>query len=521
MSLDRRDFIKRFSGSLLSLMAVPYLAKNGFAGHRGHQDKRMVYDWRTPKRNKSQYKNVVLLFFDDLRHDTFSFLGSPVQTPNIDSLKKESVYFQNACTTTGLCSPSRAALFTGRLGHRTGLDDNCHVWHSQLMGLSLNEETILEWARRKDYFLGYFGKWHLGPNGLPRRGVHRFLTHNLESENIRKLPEKPDFESIKRYYDKSKTFDEKPEYYATLKGSYEDTPAYQKTEAAIKFLDEAKNMEMPFFLTVSYNSPHPPYRVPAPYNRMYDYRKVKLPKSLNEDRKNKPAYQHDVLWPWHDVGHMTEDDWKKCTAYYWGSVTMIDRAVGQILDTLKKNGFWENTLIVFLGDQGSMIGEHGLYDKGPYSYDELMRIPLLIRVPGVESKTVTRQVSSIDVNKTLTDWMGLDVGDKNLDSRSLMPLITKGDSGWDGPDEVFYRYEWYNGNWYGIRTIRTPEYKYCWNPVDVNELYDLKNDPEEMHNLIHSREHRKIKEELEQRLLAHLKAVDDPLYKKMKYSISN
>ncbi|MCD6376994.1 MAG: DUF4976 domain-containing protein, partial [Caldisericaceae bacterium] len=110
---------------------------------------------------------------------------------------------------------------------------------------------------------------------------------------------------------------------------------------------------------------------------------------------------------------------------------------------------------------------------------------------------------------------------KNIDSRSLMPLIQSGDSGWSGPDEVFYRYEWYNGNWYGIRTIRTPEYKYCWNPVDINELYDLNNDPEEMHNLINSVNYRRIREELENRLLSHLKKVEDPLYKKMKYSISN
>ncbi|MCD6374630.1 MAG: sulfatase-like hydrolase/transferase, partial [Caldisericaceae bacterium] len=261
MSLDRRDFLKRLSGSIVALMGIPFSLKLVHAHNKQTNRNRMVYDWRTPKKNKSEYKNVVLLLFDDLRHDTFSFLGSPVQTPNIDSLKKEAVYFQNACTTTGLCSPSRAALFTGRLGHRTGLDDNCHVWHSQLMGLSLNEETILEWARQKDYFVGYFGKWHLGPNGLARRGVHRFLTHNKESERIGKLPEKPDFDSIKRYYDKNKTFDEKPEYYATLKGSYEDTPAYQKTAAAIDFLNEAKDVDMPFFLTVSYNSPHPPYRV--------------------------------------------------------------------------------------------------------------------------------------------------------------------------------------------------------------------------------------------------------------------
>jgi len=254
---------------------------------------------------------------------------------------------------------------------------------------------------------------------------------------------------------------------------------------------------------------------------MYDFNTIKLPKSLNESTAKKPGYQREVLWPWHDVGHMTDDDWRKSTSYYWGSVSMIDRAVGEIVDKVRKNGFWDNTMIVFIGDQGSMIGEHTLYDKGPYSYDELMRIPLLLYMKGARPNTINRHVSSIDVNKTLTEWMELDVEDQNIDSSSLIPLIDNGDSGWSTPDEAFYRYEWYNGKWYGIRAIRTPEYKYCWNPVDINELYDLKNDPEEIKNIINSPGRKKNQAELEHRLLNHLQIVNDPLFKKMKYDISN
>ena len=121
-------------------------------------------------------KNVLLLLFDDLRYDVFSFRGSQVQTPNIDELASEAVYFENACTTTGLCSPSRAALFTGKWGHRTGLDDNILLNTSRLTGLDMDQSTILEWAREKDYFVGYFGKWHLGADGPIRRGVHRWDT---------------------------------------------------------------------------------------------------------------------------------------------------------------------------------------------------------------------------------------------------------------------------------------------------------------------------------------------------------
>jgi arylsulfatase A-like enzyme len=515
MTIKKRDFVKRLTRLVATVVVgsvVLFYSGKAETIHDGKKKPRLY--WKTPPSNPEKHKNVLLLMFDDLRFDNFSYVHGHARTPDIDALAKESVIFTAACTPTGLCSPSRAALLTGRLGHRTGLDDNCHVWQSRLMGLDLNQTTVLEWAREKDYFIGYFGKWHLGPDGPIRRGVHRFSSNGFERG--RKLPVKPDFDSIKRYYDKNKNFEEKPEFYATRKGGYEDTPTKQKVNEAVAFLDEAKNITLPFYLTVSFNAPHPPYVVPKPFNTMYDYRDVELPKSLNESIDRKPKYQREVLWYWHDVGHMSEDDWRKATTFYWGSVSMIDKAVGEIITTLKKNGFWENTMIVFIGVQGSMIGEHHLYDKGPYSYDELMRIPMLVRVPDIAPRAVTRHVSLIDINQTLVKWMDLEPITPNLDSRSLFPLMEKGDDGWDTPDEAFYHYEWYNGKWYGIRTIRTPDFKYCWNPVDTDELYDLKNDPFEMKNLIDLPQYGSTQKELQQRLLTYLRKVEDPLYEKLK-----
>ena len=514
MSMKRRKFIKYFTGSLASVgMSTAIIANQSDAKDIPKHPKPYNYDWRLQPTDKKEHKNVLFILCDDLRFDTFSFLGSPAKTPNIDALMKDSVYFSHACTTTGLCSPSRAALFTGRLGHRTGLDDNCHVWQSRLMGLNLDQTTILEWAREKDYFVGYFGKWHLGADGPIKRGAHRFTKNGFE--RAQSLPDKPNFDAVKRYYDKSKSYSEKPEYYMTLKGGYEDTATKQKTNDTIEFLNETQNVDLPFFITASFNDPHPPYKVPKPFNTMYDYQKIVVPKSLNEPVKRKPKYQREQLWYWHDVGHMTDDDWRKSTAFYFGAVSMIDKAVGEIIDTLKKNDLWDNTLIVFLGDQGSMIGEHTLYDKGPYSYDELMRVPLLVRVPGMKPRTISRHVSSIDVNQTLVEWMGLESTAQNMDSRSLFPLMEKGNEGWDSPDQAFYRYEWYNGKWYGVRAVRTPDFKYCFNPNSIDELYDLKNDPEEIKNLIDLPEYKNVQSDLEKRLLTHLKSVDDPIYRKM------
>jgi arylsulfatase A-like enzyme len=195
--------------------------------------------------------------------------------------------------------------------------------------------------------------------------------------------------------------------------------------------------------------------------------------------------QDGIWWPWHDVGHMTDNDWRRSRAFYYGAIAMIDRAVGELLQTANDVGLYDDLHIVLLGDQGSMLGEHSLYDKGPYAYDELMRMPLIIRNPTLEPRIITRQVSMLDVAPTLAQWMNLPP-DGDVDGRSLVPLMKQGDiADKNRQDTAIYAYEWYNGGWFGIRAVRTPDLKYVWNPGDSrDELYDLRKDPAEIANLI-------------------------------------
>jgi arylsulfatase A-like enzyme len=242
-------------------------------------------------------RNVLLLYCEQFQHDVASFAGGPAKTPNLEKLAARSTVFRTACTTTGLCSPNRSALFTGRLGHRTGLDDNCHVWHSRLDELPLQQTTLIEWARRKNCFAGYYGKWHLGTDGPIRRGVERYPATGFERQRVAGKTQKPDFEAPKRYYDKSKTFLEKPGFYSTEEGGYERCQAAQFARQGAAFLKEAASQDRPFFLTVSFNAVHPPYHVPEPYNAMYDWQGVKLPASVHDTFRGKPPYQNDILWP--------------------------------------------------------------------------------------------------------------------------------------------------------------------------------------------------------------------------------
>ncbi|TRX57993.1 sulfatase-like hydrolase/transferase [Thalassomonas sp. M1454] len=465
--------------------------------------------------------NVLVLMFDDMRFDTFSYRGGPVNTPNIDQLAAESVRFDNAMSTTGLCSPSRAAFYTGRWGHKTGLDDNVELYSTRLAELDLKEGGLLRRASEAGYLVGHVGKWHLGARGTELRGAEIDLAHGHEPRKrfsrvytpYAKVPQ------IKGYYEgKLDKNDEKHEYYITLDGGYEDTQAYKKVLAGKKMLAQMAKDKRPFFGVVSFNQPHPAYRVPEPYASMFDPKMVKLPKNHLAKRIDKPLAQDGIWWPWHDVGHMTDMDWRKSRTYYYGAIAMVDRMIGELIQTAKDEGIYDDLHIVLLGDQGSMLGEHSLYDKGPYAYDELMRMPLLIKNPTIEPKIINRQVSLLDITPTLASWMGLK-SDGDVDGHSLIPLMTIGDKAEaELPDTALYAYEWYNGAWFGIRAVRTPEFKFVWNPGDNrDEFYDLTADPGEMVNHIKTPSYKKQRAKMVKLLMSELERVNDPSLVKLKH----
>ncbi|KMT64467.1 sulfatase-like hydrolase/transferase [Catenovulum maritimum] len=471
--------------------------------------------------NGAKKPNVLIIFFDDMRFDTFSYRGGPVNTPNIDALASEGTRFDYAMTTTGLCSPSRAALFTGRWGHKNGLDDNVELYHSRLAELDPKEGGLLRRASEAGYLVGHVGKWHLGARGTELRGAEIDLAHGHEPRErfTRQWTPYVKVPQVKGYYEgKLDANNEKHEYWMTLPGTYEDTAAYKKLVHGQNMIRQAAKDDRPFFGVISFNQPHPAYRVPEPYASMFDPATLELPENHLAERKNKPLAQDGIWWPWHDVGHMSDMDWRKSRAYYYGAIAMVDRIIGDIIKTAKEEGMYEDLHIVLLGDQGSMLGEHGLYDKGPYAYDELMRMPLIIKKPTAEPKIINRQVSMLDITPTLAEWMGLE-NDGDVDGESLNPLIEKGDAAKQGePDTALYAYEWYNGSWFGIRAIRTPEMKFVWNPGDTrDELYDLKNDPIEVNNLIKDKKYQSQLAEMAKMLEQELTRIEDPSVKMFRH----
>ena len=273
-----------------------------------------------PAQVRRERKNILFIIMEQFQHNVASYAGGPAKTPNLERLAGESVSFQTACTTTGLCSPTRGALFTGRLGQYTSFQDNPYGWHTKTTGLDLKHTTLFEWTREQDYFTGYFGKCHLGPDAPIHRGVARYPSTGFERRRYPGKTKKPDFSLAKRYYQKGRVFLEKPGYYSTADGTYETSLTRKIAGEGVAFLEEARNMDQPFFLGLGFWAVHPPYDVPRPYSNMYNWESVQLPVNVHDNFEKKPEYQTDIMWPWMDIGHMSDDDWRRSIAFYRGYV---------------------------------------------------------------------------------------------------------------------------------------------------------------------------------------------------------
>ena len=211
-----------------------------------------------------------------------------------------------------------------------------------------------------------------------------------------------------------------------------------------------------------------------------------------------------------DTAGLGEAEWRKAIAYTWGHISMVDDAIGQIFGKLENLGLADETLTVFSADHGDMCGEHNRFDKGPYFYEQVFRVPLIICRPGRAPAEQQAFVSSADIGATLFSAVGDTGYAADTQGRDLLPLCgrSRAPEGW--PAEVYGTYHLYNGMTFECRCIKTGRYKYVWNLQAVDELYDLQEDPEEMHNLAEHARFGDIRNELAAGLRGWLERAGDP-----------
>jgi arylsulfatase A-like enzyme len=433
--------------------------------------------------------NIVYVMSDDHAYQAIGAYGSHVnKTPNIDRIAREGMLMRNMFVTNSICTPSRAVILTGQYSHLNGVPVFNRFDSSKM--------TVARLLQKGGYYTGMIGKWHLGsdPQGfdrweiLPGQGVY--------------------FDPLLYTADAEKTYTGR--YVTEL-----------LTDLAIDFI-QTRPRDKPFFLMLHHKAPHSPQQPTEAYRKEFENRWIPEPETLFDNY----ATRTDALWEnrqrismlsamsqpgaagpggafgrgapgtpfgpplFGRVPPELNDDvlrpaYQKYMRNYLATVQSIDDSVGRVLDFLDREGLARNTIVIYTSDQGAFLGEHGLFDKR-WMYEESLRTPFLVRWPAQIPSGATSDAMglNLDYAETFLDAAGLPQP-ADMQGRSLLPVF-EGQTPADWRTSMYYRYYHDPGHHntrahYGVRTM-THKLIYFWTK-DQWELYNLVDDPNELHNL--------------------------------------
>ena len=432
-----------------------------------------------PRLPNAEPRNVVFILSDDHRYDAMGFLGHPfLETPSMDRMAADGVHLKNAFVTTSLCSPSRASVLTGRYAHNHGVVDNNNP---------VPPGTVFfpQYLRAAGYDTAFVGKWHMGgASDDPRPGFDRWVSFRgqgsylptaagLNVDGVR-VPQK-------RYI------------------------TDELTDYAVDWL-EGRSGDRPFFLYLSHKAVHAEFEPAERHKGRYADAEFTPPETMAPAPESalRPMWVQNQRNSWHGVEfpyHSTLD----VAGYYrryCETLLGVDESIGRVLDTLETMGVLDETLVIYMGDNGFGFGEHGLIDKR-VAYEWSMRVPMLMHCPDLFSPgtVVEEVVANIDIAPTILAAAGLAVPEQ-MDGRSFLGLAAGGREEWR--DALLYEYYWERNfpQTPTIFAIRTDQYKFIrphglW---DLDELYDIEADPGETRNLVFSEAHQAVLRELKGRM---------------------
>jgi len=432
------------------------------------------------QKNK-QPMNIIYILSDDHRYDFMGFTNKVpgLQTPGLDKMANEGLHFKNAFVTTALCSPSRASILTGQYAHTHTVVDNDAP-------LPANLTFFSQYLQKQGYKTGFMGKWHMGNTGdQPQPGFDHWIS----------------FQGQGRYTGNILNIDGKK-----VQTSADDYITDVLTDKAIAWMNEVKSG--PFCLYLSHKGVHAEFEPAKRHKGMYRNLPIECPPSMyltatdssktfgkfnppqsTVNYRDIPKWVRAQRYSWHGVDYMYHGQIPFDEFYhlYLETLQAVDESVARMLDWVEKNGLKENTLVVYMGDNGFLFGEHGLIDKRN-AYEESMRVPMLMWAPGMikPNSTAQQMVLGIDLAPTFLEIAGIKVKPAQMQGASMLPLLKGEKPLWR--DKVFYEYYWESAfpQTPTLFAVRGDRYKYIFNygTWDINELYDLKEDPNEMNNLI-------------------------------------
>jgi len=433
----------------------------------------------------AERNNIVLILTDQLRADILSCYGGNIcKTPAIDRFASESVVFERAYTPLAVCSPARASIMTGQYPHNHGVVSNGDKLFPGV--LQDNPRLLSRRLEALGYDRWYNGKWHMGgedPSHVPQKFGFPGMQLPGHGNGGYRYPE---YQQYLRDKGLKLEFSEGPvkfgwHYYGTLSGPEESEVSALLADDAIRYL-ESRDSENPFFLWVNFWGPHAPYNTTQEYLDLY--KEVEIPPWENfcDDGSRKPKVHGLKIPPASDREGWRF--WEPAVRHYYAFMSLIDCQIGRILDTIERLGYKENTTVIFAADHGESIGAHGCQDKGHFMYEETYRIPLMIRLPEQAPRKDDSLVSLVDLCPTILAFAGDREPETGRDGLSLRPYLL---------EEASEPRNTVVGEFHGLVTPFTQRmaidkrYKYVWNMGDMDELYDLSEDPYELNNRIEDR----------------------------------
>ena len=343
--------------------------------------------------------NILLLFADQQRADCLGVNGHPfVQTPNLDRLASEGCNFTHAYTPSPICTPARTSLLTGLWATQHGCIANAdtEAFRAMMPGLP----TFSQALKAEGYWLAQIGKWGVDPTNPPTAfGFDRYIAEK-EYTAWRKqqgIPAKP---FTNRFFGETDPHIT-PEQSTLAWGA----------KQVIEQMQQAAASDKPFFIQWCPSEPHLPNVVPEPYASLYPPASIPPWPNFPDPLMNKPYIQRQQKVTW-GIDQWNWADWSPIVGRYLGEVTLLDAQIGRILSELDRLGLRDNTLVIYSCDHGDFTGSHGLIDKHYAMYEELVRVPLILRWPGhiPAGQTCDAFISStIDLASTICDAAGASI----------------------------------------------------------------------------------------------------------------
>lgn len=488
--------------------------------------------------------NILFITTDQQRADCIGYENARIRTPHLDALARAGTRFSNCFAPSAVCQPSRASILTGMLPLTHGAWDN-----GVDLDPAVGSRGVAAALAAGGYSTAFIGKAHFStkntfaPTGTPEcrqsardypddwygpyMGFEHVELAVLGKFHRNRLPKSA--APIHRYehwlLEHSGALDlwqgslcdgsgAAQTWYSALPAEWHCST--WTADRALAFLQRQQGGAQPFFAWVSFPDPHHPFDCPAPWHSMYDPNDMVLPVHRTLDLERRPWWHRAALegkpqmadpemarfrQESFKVAQQTDLQLAEMMANYYGMISQVDHQVGRILDGLKQAGLADDTLVVFASDHGDMLGDHGLYLKGPMIYDGVLRVPLVVSGPGIAAgRIVETPVSTVDLPATFLQSAGLPCASEQ--SRSLLPVI----AGVEARECAWS--EWHVhpsrlGVALQLRTVRTARYSCTFElGSGSGELYDMRDDPQQLVNRFDDPAARAVRDEMHALMLA-------------------